>query len=114
MDNQWLNLTPEEKLVERSASFFNPPKAVFDDSRAEAAYQERARRLMDAARVVEPDRVPVTLPIGNFPVFYAGKTLHQVMYDYDALRQAYLKFMKDFDQDMDTLPILRSRLKCMK
>ena len=24
------------------------------------------------------------------------------MYDYDALRQAYLKFMRDFDQHMDT------------
>jgi len=102
MDKKWLNLTSEEKLAERSALFFNPPKVTFDSPRAEAAYQERARRLMNAARVVEPDRVPVILPIGNFPAYYAGKSLHQVMYDYDALRQAYLKFMKDFDQDMDT------------
>lgn len=102
MDNKWHSLTPEEKLTERSALFFNPPKVAFDSPGAEAAYQKRARRLMDAARVIEPDRVPVTLPIGNFPAYYSGKNLHQVMYDYDALRQAYLKFMKDFDGDMDT------------
>ena len=81
MDKKIPDLTPEEKLAERSALFLNPPTVAFDSPRAEAAYQERARRLMNAARVVEPDRVPVILPIGNFPAYYAGKTLHQVMYD---------------------------------
>ena len=97
-------LTPEKKLAQRAATFLEPSEISFNSHRAEADYKKRAKRLYAAIRVTEPDRVPVTLPIGNFPAYYAGKSLQQVMYDYEALRQAYLTFMNDFYQDMDTFP----------
>ena len=97
-------VTPEEKLSKRVALFLDPPGVTFNNLEAEAAYRERSRRLLAALRVSEPDRVPVSLPVANFPAYYAGKNFQQVMYDYDALREAYLTFMTDFDQDMDTSP----------
>ena len=102
MNPNWSELTPQLKLAFRVESFLKPFDVTFNSPRAETDYKERADRLYTAIRGLEPDRVPVTLPIGNFPAYYAGKTLHQVMYDYDALREAYSKFMADFYQDMDT------------
>jgi uroporphyrinogen-III decarboxylase len=102
MNPNWSELTPEEKLAFRVKSFLKPSDITFSSPRAETDYKNRADRLYAAIRGLEPDRVPVTLPIGNFPAYYAGKTLHQVMYDYDALREVYSKFMVDFYQDMDT------------
>jgi hypothetical protein len=47
--------------------------------------------------------VPVILPaIGNYPAYYAGYDLRTVMYDYDAMKRAWLKFLHDFKDDMDT------------
>ncbi|MFP3975136.1 MAG: uroporphyrinogen decarboxylase family protein, partial [Dehalococcoidia bacterium] len=52
-----------------------------------------------AIKLEEPDRVPVMLPIEHFPAYYAGFTLGEVMYDYDKLREAWLKTMQDFESD---------------
>jgi hypothetical protein len=39
------------------------------------------------------------LPAGFFPAYHAGGTLKAVMYDYDELRRAWLKFLSDFEMD---------------
>jgi hypothetical protein len=47
--------------------------------------------------------VPVILPaIGNYQAYYAGTDLRTVMYDYEAMKRAWLKFLHDFENDMDT------------
>lgn len=102
MNPNWSELTPEQRIAFRVKSFLNPSEMTYDSPHAETDYKERADRLFAAIRGLEPDRVPVTLPIGNFPVYHAGKTLHEVMYDYDALQEVYSKFMTDFYHDMDT------------
>jgi len=95
-------MTPEEKREERIQQWLSPSDIRFQSPEAEKTYRERAARIYDALRVKEPDRVPVTLPLGNFPAYYAGKTLQDVMYDYEELRRVWVRFMYDFYEDMDT------------
>ena len=38
----------------------------------------------------------------SYPAYYAGMDLGTVMYDYDKMKSVWLKFLKDFEQDMDT------------
>ena len=102
MDKEWHELTPEQKREERFQKWLSPPDIQFKSPEAQQTYKERATRIYNALRVREPDRVPVTLPIGNFPAYYAGKTLQDVMYDYEELRRVWTRFMYDFYEDMDT------------
>ena len=95
----WSKLTPEQKREIRFKRWLEAPGVKFANAAAKKAYRERVTRLSKALLLQEPDRVPVQLPSGNFPAYYAGGTLHQVMYDYDALRRAWIKFIHDFDMD---------------
>jgi hypothetical protein len=99
VEKKWAELSPEEKREERFKRWFSPD-VKFSSPQAEKAYQARLTRIIDAIQLREPDRVPVNLPVGYFPTYYAGITLRTAMYDYDELRRAWLKFMQDFD-DMD-------------
>ena len=102
MAKAWAEMTPEEKRAVRLERWLNPPDVKFRNAKAEKNYKERVTRLTMALLLQEPDRVPVSLPSGNFPAYYAGGDLKQVMYDYKALRQAWAKFLRDFNEDMDT------------
>jgi uroporphyrinogen-III decarboxylase len=95
-------MTPEEKREERFKDWLAPAKARFVDSGAEKAYRERVTRLARAIRGEEPDRVPVLLPAGNYPAYYAGHDLKKVMYDYEALRSSWSRFLHDFYDSMDS------------
>ncbi len=98
-EQKWAELTPEQKREQRFKRWLEAPGVKFASPEAKKAYKERVTRLSNVLLLKEPDRVPVQLPSGNFPAYYAGGTLHQVMYDYDALRQAWIKFIHDFDMD---------------
>ncbi len=102
MNKEWQALTPEEKREQRINNWISPPDVEFKSPEAQKNYRDRATRIYDALSLREPDRVPVSLPIGNFPAYYAGKTLRDVMYNYDDLRRVWAKFMYDFYDDMDT------------
>jgi hypothetical protein len=95
-------MTPEEKRAVRLERWLNPPGVEFRSQKAGKRYKERVTRLTKALLLQEPDRVPVSLPAGNFPAYYSGLDLKTVMYDYKALRQAYTTFLRDFDDYMDT------------
>jgi len=99
MDKKWEELTPDEKREERFKKWLDADGVKFASPEAEKAYKERATRLGKAIRGEEPDRVPVQLPSGNFAAYYVGSTLQKVMYDYDELRRAWIKFIHDFDMD---------------
>jgi hypothetical protein len=103
MEKEWSELTREQKREKRLKNYISPPGVKFRDARAEKLYKERADRMLKVWMCQEPDRVPVSLPTGNFPVYYAGMNLKKVMYDYKALREAWTKFMNDFYEDMDSL-----------
>jgi len=102
MEKKWEELTPEEKRDIRFKNWLETPNIKFNSPEAKKAYQERITRLSNAILLKEPDRVPVQLPVGNFPIYYGGVTLQKVMYDYEELRRVWLKFLYDFEDDMDT------------
>jgi uroporphyrinogen-III decarboxylase len=94
----WGELTPEEKREERFQRWLSLP-IKFDNKAAEKAYKERVTRFIKAIKLEKPDRVPVILPAGFFAAYYNGGNLKKVMYDYDELKRAWLKFMQDFEMD---------------
>jgi len=101
MVKKWEKMTWQEKREERFKRWLSLD-IKFDSPEAEKLYKERATRFIKAIKLEEPDRVPVALPSGMYPAFYAGYDLKTVMYDYDKLKEAYLKFMRDFKMDSFT------------
>ncbi len=99
MEREWAELTPDEKREERFKRWLSPRDTEFSSPEAEKAYKEKVTRFIKTIKLEEPDRVPVMLPAGFLPAFYAGGTLKTAMYDYDELKQAWLKFLNDFEMD---------------
>ncbi|MCJ7744551.1 MAG: hypothetical protein MUO99_08385 [Dehalococcoidales bacterium] len=99
MEKKWAELTPGEKREERFKWWLEPPNINFSSPEAEKAYYARIKRLADAYLMKEPDRVPVQLPFGIMPAYWAGANLKAVMYDYDELRRAWKKFLHEFEMD---------------
>ncbi len=103
MEGSAATLTKEEKRENRLKNYIMPPPGTeFRDAKAERLYKERVNRLLAAKMCQKPDRVPVSLPIGAFPAYYAGYDYKRIMYDYQAAREANLKFMWDFYDYMDS------------
>ena len=100
-EKKWEDMTWQEKREERFKVWLNPRDVKFVSPEAEKAYKERVTRFMKAIKLEEPDRVPVFLPSGTFPAYYAGESFRSIMYDYEAMKKAWTKFMDDFG-DMDT------------
>ncbi len=102
-EKKWEDLTPEEKREQRYQWWLSPG-IKFASPEAEKSYGERALRFVNAYRVEKPDRVPVSLPLGNMPAYMAGTDLHTVMYDYDKLRQAWRKYYDENETDLAITP----------
>jgi uroporphyrinogen-III decarboxylase len=102
----WANMTPEEKRDWRLRRWLEMPGTEFSSPEAGKLYRERATRLMKALLKEEPDRVPVMLPSGNYPPYHIGKSLYDVMYDYDELYRAWAAFLRDFEMDTYRGPAL--------
>jgi uroporphyrinogen-III decarboxylase len=94
-------LTREQKRQQRLQRWLNPPGVSFRDAKAEKLYKERVTRFTKAFLCEEPDRVPVMVPAGNFPLRYSNLNLKQAMYDHTVIKPAWTKFMEDFYDDMD-------------
>jgi len=67
-------------------------------------YNEKEKRVIDAIALKEPDRVPVMPPAELFPVFNAGYTVAEVVYDtsLQKIRNAAVKYLNDYDPDVGT------------
>jgi uroporphyrinogen-III decarboxylase len=104
MEKNWSELTPEEKRARRFEEWLKLPDIEFNSPEAKELYQKRKNRIADAYRVKIPDRVPVSLPVENFPAYYAGTDFKTVMYNYDELYRAWRKFLDDFEMDSFTSP----------
>ena len=96
---RWADLSPAKRREERFKRWLSPADIKFSSSEAERGYRERVTRFIKAIKLEEPDRVPVMLPAGFYPAFYAGGSLKTVMYDYEELKRSYLKFLNDFEMD---------------
>ncbi len=95
----WDELSWQEKREERFRRWLSP-KVKFASPQTEKLYKERLTRFIKAVKMEIPDRVPVQIPGGSFPAHYSGTTLRALMYDYDTLKKAWLKFINDFDMDL--------------
>jgi uroporphyrinogen-III decarboxylase len=102
-EKKWEDMTWQEKREERFKRW-QSPNVKFRSKEAEKLYQERTTRFIKAIKLEEPDRVPCMLPTGVYPPFYAGYTVREVMYDFEKLKKAYLKFIDEFDMDSYTGP----------
>lgn len=98
-ENGWADLSPLEKREERFRRWLSPEDITFESPDAEEAYKAKVTRFIKVIKLEEPDRVPVVLPAGFFPAAYAGAGFKTVMYDYDELCRAWLKFLRDFELD---------------
>ena len=105
MEKKWAEMSPEEKqevLFQRWLSPKDPQgnDLKFQSPAAEKAYKESITRIKDAIQMKKlPDRVPVFVLPSFFPVYYAGFTPRDVMYDYGKCATAYKKFMLEFKPD---------------
>jgi uroporphyrinogen-III decarboxylase len=102
-EEKWADFTPAEKRQQRYDSWLNPG-IKFVSPEAEKSYKTRAQRFINAYKVEKPDRVPVSLPLGNWPAYLAGTDLKTVMYDYDKLSQAWKKYYDQYETDLAVTP----------
>jgi hypothetical protein len=105
MEKKWEDMSWEEKREERFKRWLSPD-VKFNSPEAGKLYKARVNRFIKAIKLEEADRVPVMLPVEFYPALYAGVNLKTVMYDYDELKRAWLKFMHDFDMDSFLAPSL--------
>jgi hypothetical protein len=102
-EKKWADLTPAEKREQRYEWWLSAD-IKFSSPEAKKNYAVRAQRFIDAYRVEKPDRVPVSLPLGNWPAYLAGTDLHTVIYDYDKLREAWKKLHSTYETDLAVVP----------
>ena len=105
MEKQWEEMSPDEKQEALFARWMSPKDSQgsdlkFQSPQAEKAYKDRITRIKDAIQMKKlPDRVPVFLTPSFFPMYYAGITPQESMYNYDKCCMAFKKFVMDFEPD---------------
>ena len=62
-------------------------------------YEERQKRLDDAISLKEPDRVPIASSAMCYPMFNAGYTIADALYDFDKYAEASIKFVTEYEPD---------------
>jgi uroporphyrinogen-III decarboxylase len=98
--------TPSEKRERRFETWLSPSDVKFNSPDAEKAYKARVSRFIAAIKLEEPDRVPLILPAGTAPIYNAGSTLKEAMYDSKKTCQIYKDFLRDFEADTFTSPMM--------
>ena len=90
----------EKKQEERFSIWLSGEGIPFIDASKREAYRERATLIKDAIQLKKaPGRIPVCPSAGFFPIEYAGITMYEAMYDYEALGHAWLRYHRDFAPD---------------
>ena len=105
MEKKWEEMSADEKQEAQFQKLLTPKDPggndlQFQSSEAEAAYKASINRFKDAIQLKEPDRVPVTIFPGWYPVLYSGMTPQEAMYDYERCAAAFKKFVLDFEPDV--------------
>ena len=88
MQKQQQQIQPSEKLTQRLAQWKAAEGVEFASPQVKQAYQQRVQMLTDAILLKKPERVPVMINAGFFPLSYAGFTSRDGMYDYQKLGTA--------------------------
>jgi hypothetical protein len=99
MQKQAKQLAPSEKFAERARQWKAAEGTQFASPEVQQAYERRVQMLLDAIALKKPERIPVYVNMGIYPLTYAGVTVKDGMYDYPKLGQALKKFNTDFLPD---------------
>jgi hypothetical protein len=105
MEKEWAELTSDEKQETLFQRWMSPKDSQgndlkFQSPETEKLYKDRITIIKDAIQMKKlPDRVPVFLTPSFFPLYYAGVTPQESMYDYDKCCMAFKKFIMDFEPD---------------
>lgn len=98
LPDNWSDLSAAEKYEFRMNSWMDPQEVVFGPGAGEK-YRQRARLIRDALELRKPERLPICPMISFYPVFHAGLTAEEAMYDYSKLGMAMRRFHEDFAID---------------
>jgi uroporphyrinogen-III decarboxylase len=101
LPENWTEMAPERKRKWRLDNFLSASGINFVSTEAKSAYHTRAKRLVDVYNVEEPERVPLTLPVGNLPYTLAGINMRAAMYDYEKAVQACQKFNEQYSSQLE-------------
>jgi uroporphyrinogen-III decarboxylase len=101
MPDNWAQMTREQKRQYRFDKYLSGDGVKFVSEQAKQAYRVRARRLVDAYNVQEPDRVPIQLPVGSLPYILYGIDMHTAMYDYEKAVQACNSFNEQYSEELE-------------
>ena len=108
MDKNWSSLSPEQKREKRFEKWLSTEDKHFNSPEAEQRYKATVTRYIKAIKLEEPDRVPVMLPTGTTPIYMAGMTYKEAMYDNEKLVKAYMDVFKVFKGDDYAAPMIPS------
>jgi len=98
---EWAKMTPVQKREYRINQFLNPTDVQFVSPQAAKAYKVRAQRIVDAFNVQEPDRVPVSMPMGNLPLILHGVSTYEAMYNVEKGIEACNAFNEKYSEELD-------------
>jgi hypothetical protein len=105
-DKAWKDMTADEKLAWRLDKWRNPG-VPWASPEAEADYKARCDRLLACWELREPDRVPISINAGWWPVARAGLTPYDAMNDKAAeAMEAWVDFNQTFQPDAMVTPLL--------
>ena len=108
MESNWKDLSAEEKREKRFARWLSAEGRKFNNPEAEQKYKNIVTRMIRVINLEEPDRVPVMLPTGTVPIYMAGLTYKEAMYDSEKLCKAYTEAFHIFKGDDFAAPMIRS------
>jgi len=95
----------DEKQEARFETWLSGKGIPFESPEAEADYKARVTLMKDAIQLKKtPRRIPICPSAGFFPVQYAGVSMYDAMYDYDALTGAWEKYCNDLTPDTYNAP----------
>jgi uroporphyrinogen-III decarboxylase len=96
----WAELTWQEKREKRFDWWRAAHGVNFIDAAARQKHDGITDRTIKAVKLEElPDRVPIHVAAGSFTAYYAGYDLKTIMFDPEKMREAWMKFARDFDTD---------------
>jgi uroporphyrinogen-III decarboxylase len=101
LPGNWSEMTPQQKRQWRLDRAFSTEGINFVSPEAKKAYQVRSKRLIDVYNVQEPDRVPLSLPVGNLPFIMSGVNYRTAMYDYVQVVEACRKFNDKYSSSLE-------------
>lgn len=96
-----ISLDADQKQEEQFKIWLSGKDIPFVDTNAEAAYKERITLIKKAVQLRQkPSRIPICPSAGFYPNEYAGITMYDAMYDYDALGKAWERYHLELKPDV--------------